>query len=84
MPETIRKESFEPVAGHRVEIEVYEKTSIFGQNLDKLKASIGIEPTNNRRIKITEGDVAWDYKNTITMKPETFEQLCGWYKNDSK
>ena len=80
MPETIRKESFEPVVGHRVEMEVYEDTSNFGQELDELKESLGLEPADRRRIKITESDVDWENKHTVTMKPETFEKLCDWYQ----
>lgn len=71
----------EPVIGHHVGAEVYEPESALGNVLDDVAESYGIPRRDSRRVRITCGDVDWDYTETLSIDVETFEEIIEWYEN---
>lgn len=72
--------STEPMAGHRVNAEVYEPESAFSEMLNDVAKSYEILRRDRRRVRLTVDDVAWDETKEISVSLETFEQIIEWYE----
>lgn len=70
----------EPIVGHVVSAERYEKESNLSDQLDEAAEKLDLSRRNRERIRIRVGDVDWEETNEITMTANVFEKLIEWYE----